>query len=93
MRIGMILKNKIPPPDIRVEKEAKTLTGEGHDVHLLLEARPGQAHREEYKGMHLVRGVSMGRLREIYHRYTFNFTFRDPKWSGAILDFCRECGI
>ena len=93
MRIGMILKNMIPPPDIRVEKEAGTLTGEGHDVHLLLEARPGQARREEYKGMHLVRGVSMGRLREIYHRYTFNFTFRDPRWSGAILDFCRECGI
>jgi glycosyltransferase involved in cell wall biosynthesis len=90
MRIGMILKHKIPPPDIRVEKEAKTLTGEGHDVHLLLEARPGQGREEEYKGMHLVRGVGMGRLREIYHRYTFNFTFTDTMWRSAIRDFCRD---
>ncbi len=93
MRIGMILKHEIPPPDIRVEKEAKTLACEGHDVHLLLEHRSGQPREEEYKGMHLVRGVGMGRLREIYHRYTFNFTFRDPKWSGAIRDFCRGRGI
>ena len=90
MRIGMILKHKIPPPDIRVEKEAKTLTGEGHDVHLLLELGPGQERGEDYKGMHLVRGVGMGRLREIYHRYTFNFTFTDPMWRGAIRDFCRS---
>ena len=90
MQIGMILKHKIPPPDIRVEKEAKTLAERGHDVHLLLETRPGQAREEEYKGMHLVRGVSMGRLREIYHRYTFNFTFEDPMWRAAIRDFCRS---
>jgi glycosyltransferase involved in cell wall biosynthesis len=90
MRIGMVLKHKIPPPDIRVEKEAGTLTGRGHEVHLLLEARPGQPAEEEYKGMYLYRGVRMGRLREIYHRYTFNFTFEDLMWRGAIRDFCRS---
>jgi glycosyltransferase involved in cell wall biosynthesis len=31
----------------------------------------------------------MSRLREIYHRYTFNFTFRDPMWARAVRDFCR----
>jgi glycosyltransferase involved in cell wall biosynthesis len=87
MRIGMILKGAIPPPDIRVEKEAKTLIGEGHEVHLLLEGRAGREREEQYKGMFLLRDVAMSPLREKYHRYTFNFTFRDPMWRSAIRKF------
>jgi glycosyltransferase involved in cell wall biosynthesis len=87
VRIGMILKGMIPPPDIRVEKEAKTLIGAGHEVHLLLEGGKGQEREERYKDMHMRRGVTMGPLREKYHRYTFNFTFRDGMWRRAIRDF------
>jgi len=87
MRIGMVLNHRIPPPDIRVEKEAKTLLGAGHEVHLLLEGAPGQEREERYKGMSLVRGVAMSPLRDKYHRYTFNFTFRDRMWRRAIGDF------
>ena len=89
MRIGMVLKAAIPPPDIRVEKEAKTLIGEGHDVHLLLERRPGEQIEEIVDGIGFIRGIAMGRLREKYHRYTFSFTFRDPLWRKAIEDFAR----
>ena len=90
MRIGMVLNHKIPPPDIRVEKEAGTLIGAGHEVHLLLEGVRGQEREESYKGMSLERGVVMGPLREKYHRYTFNFTFRDRIWRRAIEDFASS---
>jgi glycosyltransferase involved in cell wall biosynthesis len=93
MRIGMILKAKIPPPDIRVEKEAKTLSGAGHDVHLLLERRRAERIEERYKGIDLLRGVEMGFARERWHRYTFSFTFKDPLWRGAIERFARERAV
>ncbi|HER43301.1 MAG TPA: glycosyltransferase WbuB [Candidatus Eisenbacteria bacterium] len=90
MRIGMVLNHRIPPPDIRVEKEAKTLLDAGHEIHLLLEGSPGREREEQYKGMSLLRGVVMGPLREKYHRYTFNFTFRDRMWRRAIGDFASS---
>ncbi|MDD3643037.1 MAG: glycosyltransferase family 4 protein [Candidatus Krumholzibacteria bacterium] len=93
MRIGMVLQAGIPPNDIRVEKEAKTLLAAGHEVHLLLEGEPGRPREEVWEGIRLVRGVRMSRLREIAHRYTFNFTFRDPLWSGALERFVEERGI
>jgi glycosyltransferase involved in cell wall biosynthesis len=93
MRIGMVLNHGIPPPDIRVEKEAGTLLDAGHEIHLLLEGIPGQEREERYKGMSLQRGVIMGPLREKYHRYTFNFTFRDRMWRRAIEDFASSRGV
>ena len=90
MRIGMVLNHRIPPPDIRVEKEAKTLVEAGHEVHLLLERGPGQELEERYGRMSVLRGVTMGPLREKYHRYTFNFTFRDGLWRRAIARFASS---
>ena len=89
MRIGMVLQATIPPHDIRVEKEAGTLVSNGHEVHLLLEGKSGQPDEEMWEGMRLLRGVRMSRGREIFHRYTFNFTFRDGLWRRAITDFVR----
>ena len=90
MRIGMVLQTTIPPHDIRVEKEAGTLIREGHDVHLLLEGADGQPDEEMWEGMRLLRGVRMSGAREKFHRYTFNFTFRDGLWRRAITDFVRS---
>ncbi|MBN2183775.1 MAG: glycosyltransferase family 4 protein [Candidatus Krumholzibacteriota bacterium] len=87
MRIGMVLKGKIPPADIRVEKEALTLRSEGHEVHLLLERGAGEQQKEVLDGIDLFRGIEMGKIREKWHRYTFSFTFRDPMWRKAIRDF------
>ena len=87
VRIGMVLKGKIPPADIRVEKEAMTLMSEGHEVHLLLERGAGDKEIENVGGIDFFRGIKMGRVRETWHRYTFSFTFRDPMWRNAIRDF------
>ncbi len=93
MRIGMVLKAAIPPPDIRVEKEARTLIEEGHDVHLLLEGSSGRAAEEVVGGVKFERGVDMGMIREKLHRYTFNFTFRDALWRKSIMRFAVERGV
>ncbi len=87
MRIGMVLKGNIPPPDIRIEKEAGTLIGDGHEVNLLLERRQREEGTMNVGGIRCVRGVRMGRFREILHRYTFSYTFRDPMWRKAIREF------
>lgn len=89
MRIGMMMKWKIPPPNVRVANEARTLMAAGHEVHFLVEGRPGDRIVETIGGMEVVRGVRMGRAREIYHRYTFNFTYRDPLWTKAIAHFAE----
>jgi glycosyltransferase involved in cell wall biosynthesis len=90
LRIGMILQATIPPNDIRVEKEAGTLVRAGHEVHLLLERAGDQSREEIWEGMRLLRGVRMSPVREKFHRYTFNFTFRDGLWRRAITSFVRD---
>jgi glycosyltransferase involved in cell wall biosynthesis len=93
MRIGMMMKWKIPPPNVRVQNEARTLMTAGHKVYFLIEGRPGEAREESMNGLNVVRGVRMSALREIWHRYTFNFTYRDPLWTKAIDRFVREHSI
>jgi glycosyltransferase involved in cell wall biosynthesis len=93
MRIGMMMKWRIPPPNIRVQNEALTLAAEGHEVHFLIEARRGEPLEETIGEVRLLRGVKTGRLRDIWHRYTFNFTYRDPAWARAIDRFARGRGI
>ncbi|MBD3179565.1 MAG: glycosyltransferase [Candidatus Latescibacteria bacterium] len=93
MKTGMILQNSMPPPDIRVEKEASTLIGEGHEVHLLVERNPGEKREETVKGMKLMRGVEVGPLRDKIHRYSFSFTFRDIHWRRAIRSLISERGV
>lgn len=93
MKTGMILQSSMPPPDIRVEKEAKTLIGEGHEVHLLVERNPGEKREETVQGMNLLRGLEMGPLKDKIHRYTFSFTFRDINWRRAIEALIRERSV
>jgi len=93
MRIGMVMKWRVPPPNVRVSNEAHTLAAHGHEVLFLVEGRPGQPVEETVGDVRVVRGVVMGRLRETWHRYTFNFTYREPLWRKALDRFIRERGI
>ncbi len=93
MRTGMILQSTMPPPDIRVEKEASTLTGEGHQVHLLVQRNRGEKVEEVVKGMNLYRGVGIGPVRDKIFRYTFSFTFRSGIWRKAIEKFALKRAV
>ncbi len=93
MRIGMMMKWKVPPMNVRVSNEALTLAAHGHEVHFLVERRRGEEPAETAGPVRLSRGVRMGPLREVWHRYTFNFTYRDPMWERAIDRFARERAI
>ena len=56
MRIAMILPTQFPP-DIRVEKEVGTLSGE-HEIFLLCPKRGEQPIRENWRGMEIHRAFS-----------------------------------
>jgi glycosyltransferase involved in cell wall biosynthesis len=59
MRIGMILPTKFPP-DIRVEKEVRTLLKK-HEVHLLCPKRGAQSIEENWNGLEIHRIFSKTR--------------------------------
>jgi hypothetical protein len=42
MRIGMMMKWKVPPMNVRVSNEAGTLAADGHEVHFLVERGRGE---------------------------------------------------
>ncbi len=93
MRIAMVMKWRMPPPIIRVTNEVATLAAHGHEVHFLIEGRPGQPLEETVNGVHVIRAVVMGKIRETWSRHTFNFSYHDPLWRRAIDRFVRERGI
>jgi glycosyltransferase involved in cell wall biosynthesis len=53
----MVLSDNFFPPDIRVEKEAKTLIDNGHEVHLLAIGKAEQQREEMVNNIH-VHGVN-----------------------------------
>ncbi len=57
LKIGMVLERDFPttPPDLRVEKEARTLIEAGHEVHLLSLLETSVAAREQRNGVNIVR--------------------------------------
>ena len=55
MNILMVLSTKIYPPDGRVEREARALTGDGHNVFLMARRGPGQSAEETIDGVHVIR--------------------------------------
>ena len=55
MNILMVLSTKIFPPDGRVEREARSLIGDGHNVFLMARRGPGQPAEEIIDGVHVIR--------------------------------------
>lgn len=54
MKIGMIL-DRVFPPDIRVEKEARSLLKAGHEVYLLCMKTPSLSDINIFNGINLIR--------------------------------------
>ena len=54
MKIGMIL-DRVFPPDVRVEKEARSLIKAGHEVYLLCMKTPNLSDVDVFNGVNLIR--------------------------------------
>ncbi len=54
MNICMVLEGEYPP-DIRIEKEARTLISEGHKIYLLSLEKPGKKKYEVVEGVNVIR--------------------------------------
>lgn len=84
MNICMVLAGVAFPPDIRVEKEARSLVAAGNRVVILCDGRPGMAAEDEWESCRIVRvprpsGVAF-RIRNLSHM----LTFRSGTWYRAM---------
>jgi len=55
MNILMVLSTKVFPPDGRVEREARSLIGDGHRIFLMARRGPGQLIEQIVDGLHVIR--------------------------------------
>jgi glycosyltransferase involved in cell wall biosynthesis len=87
MRILMLLDKEFPP-DIRVEKEARTLIKAGHELSLLSLGMSGKPREEIIEGMKVIRTelpppkMILGRT---WDEFRFAFNFIDPFWQEALV--------
>src|SRR5688572_21637097 len=91
MRIGMILDSSFPP-DPRVEKEALSLIGEGHEVYLFSLDIGQRSGKEVYKGIQIVR-YPLSNL--LYKLSALVYTFPFYRWgvSNSLTHFIKTSGI
>lgn len=94
----MVLRNKFPP-DIRVEKEVRTLLSAGHQVHLLAyrSGKTDQPAEEEIEGLLIRRIPREADLLQTIHRYLnslrFYLTFINPYWASHIERYIRDFSL
>lgn len=96
MRIGMILRGNFPP-DIRVEKETRTLISAGHEVFLLCYKNQRQTEEE------LIDGLRVKRIKEPWrempllgHKWNslkFHLVFRNDYWAKKISPFVKDYNL
>ena len=89
MRIGMILC-KPYPPDIRLEKEIRSLTEAGHHLFVLAERRKAESKREKVLGAVTDRYTPPNTFRRRLDWFRFQTSFRSGFWSNRIKDFVKR---
>ena len=88
MKILMVLPSKFPP-DIRVEKEARSLIGNGHNIHLICPQKENQSLIDEYNGIIVYRfKENEGKTKHVLP-YIWNPIIR-KKWINEIENIIRE---
>lgn len=95
MNIGMLLKNKFPP-DIRVEKEARSLIEGGHSVFLLAEGQTNQAELEQVDQITVKRFKPLRAQQPLAHKLNelwFYLSFNERLWQRQTQQFIDEFGI
>ncbi|MCD4731698.1 MAG: glycosyltransferase family 4 protein [Bacteroidales bacterium] len=82
------------PPDIRVEKEAKTLSRAGHDVFIMAAQKGNAPHEESMNGYFVIRfDINKYRRLKKITRDISNILFCDPVWKKGIDDFVKTYNI
>lgn len=91
----MVLRSNFPP-DIRVEKEVRTLIASNHEVHLLAYARmnTNEPTEECTEGL-LVRRITPPRIklstvRSRWNSLRFHLIFKDYYWANQIERYIRD---
>ncbi len=91
MKIGMVLTNSGYPPDVRLEKEARSLTAAGHEVHLLcLLSKAGQRASEDVREMHVHRIQTPSPVTRVRQKFRYYVGGVDEQWFRAIVAYARE---
>ncbi len=88
-KIGMVLKSNFPP-DIRVEKEAKSLIAAGHEVYVLCNREAGKPEYEVWSDIHVCRLMP---ARSIIGSILGLLFFRHPKIKKSICEFTSTFAI
>lgn len=93
MNIGMVLRGKFPP-DIRIEKEARTLIKAGHKLYLLAHSFSNGEIEEVIDGIQ-VRNIYIHKndLKKFINNVVFAYTFIDKNWECEIERFVRDFDI
>ena len=89
MRIGMVLC-KPYPPDIRLEKEIRSLTEAGHNLFVLAERRDGEPKREKVSGAVTDRHTPPHSFRRRLDWISFQTSFRSSFWNNRIRNFVKR---
>lgn len=97
MRIGMVLNNPFPP-DIRVEKEVRSLVASGHHVALLACARPGEqlgleAAADGFDVFRVPHPRSEPSMQRRWRHVRFQLTFHHRYWRDRVEEFARDMGL
>ena len=89
MRIGMVLC-KPYPPDIRLEKEIRSLTEAGHNLFVLAERREEEPKREKVLGAITDRHTPPHSFRRRLDWIRFQTSFRSSFWNNRIRNFVKR---
>ena len=92
MRIGMVLC-KPYPPDIRLEKEIRSLTEAEHNLFVLAERRKDELKIEKVLGAITERYTPPDSFRRRLDWLRFQTSFRSGFWSNRIRDFVKRNNI
>ncbi len=93
MRILMLLQNFFPP-DIRVEKEARSLLKAGHQVFLLSAGKSNMPNEEIVEGIKVIRRkLPQSFSRRAWNYFCLKAPFTHPFWRSALEDAVKQYKI
>lgn len=82
------------PPDVRVEKEARTLLKAGNEVFLLSLGKDDTPDEELLEGIRVIRkALPQGFLKRAWNFFWFSAFFIHPFWKGALIDSIKQYQI